>query len=181
MADFVKAFQYMMSDEDAAHLCKTVPDIGPKDKPGPFWAISGINSDAWPVDFARINALPLDKRLPEVMAFYKAHFWNSYMDQLTNQDIANRLLDGTVNTGMKPTLRALQLAVNDCKAGTLIADGKWGPRTLAAVNAAPANLLNCFRGERLAFYKLIVVKNPAKAKFLGTADAPGPWWRRALK
>ena len=50
MASFEVAFNWMMDNEDASRAYKTVPDTG-------GMAISGINSAAYPSDFARINAI----------------------------------------------------------------------------------------------------------------------------
>jgi lysozyme family protein len=161
----------MMDNEDRQRACKTVPDPTASDPNAQ--AISGINSAAYPGQFAAIEALPQTQRGPAVEQFYRMTFWNKWFDQLTSDDIAKRVLDAAVNMGPVTAVKILQQAV-----GSVI-DGTWGPNTVAAVNADD-NAVPEFQIARLAHYQQIVQNNPAEAHFLGDADNPGPWWMRAV-
>ena len=65
MADWNTSYNWMMDNEDYPRACRQVPDAGPADA-GPCYAISGINSAAWPNQFASIAAIPQDGREPAV-------------------------------------------------------------------------------------------------------------------
>ena len=188
MADFDVDYNFMMTNEDAAQAHALVPDA-----PGQWvtgadgarawqgaWAISGINSAAFPAQFAAIVAIPQTGRGPAIEAFYEAQFWNTYEGQLQDP-IAERVLDTAVNRGATSGVKVLQRAVNAC-GGTLIVDGRWGPLTVAAANACNQTaLLAALRAARLADYQAVVAANPALALYLGTAEAPGPWWIRSQR
>jgi lysozyme family protein len=166
MADFNIAFPWTMQFEDPRMDCAQVPDAAPAGVPGPCYAISGINSGAWPDDFATIAALAQDSRSPAVQAFYQAHFWNTWFDQLNTDDVAKRVFDFGVNAGSGTSVKTLQRAVNSL-GGNLTVDGRWGPNTLAASNAAdPVALQQAFIAARVAYYQAIVARNPANAIYL---------------
>ena len=187
MADFDTDFNFMMTDEDSTQAHALVPDApgtwavvaGAKTWQG-AWAISGINSKAFPADFAAIAALPQNQRGPAVELFYETLFWNTWEGSLSDA-IAERVLDTAVNRGGVNGVKVLQMAVNAC-GGSLTVDGRWGPATVAAANACDQDaLLAALRAARLADYQAVVAANPSDAQYLGTAEAPGPWWIRALK
>ena len=187
MADFDTDFNFMMTDEDSTQAHALVPDApgtwvvvaGAKMWQG-AWAISGINSKAFPADFAVIAALPQVQRGPAVEKFYETLFWNTWEGALSDA-IAERVLDTAVNRGGVNGVKVLQMAVNAC-GGSLTVDGHWGPATVAAANACDQDaLLAALRAARLADYQAVVAANPSDAQYLGTAEAPGPWWIRALK
>ena len=175
MSDFKTDLPFALENEDSQQLHAIVPD----DPPGSY-AISGINSHSFPEQFKKIVAIPQSQRGPAVDEFYEEQFWNSYQGQLSDL-IEKRILDEEINAGMKEGIIVLQKAINDC--GVKIdVDGYWGPKTVMAANSLDQNtLLNSIRKERLQYYKDIVAANPAKAKYLGTEQHPGPWWIRALK
>jgi lysozyme family protein len=175
MADFHTDYQYMEANEDRAQLHAIVPDAPPG-----AHAISGINSAAYPEDFARIAAIPQAQRGPAVEDFYRIHFWNEFEGQLSDQ-IAERVLDEAVNAGPGTGVRVLQKAIN-LTGGNVIVDGAWGPATISAANLCDqTRLLNSFRQARLQHYKDIAAADPSKASYLGTEQHPGPWWIRALQ
>jgi lysozyme family protein len=157
-----------MQNEDSRMACAQVPDAAPAGCAGPCFAISGINSGAWPADFATIAALPQASRAPAVEAFYQAHFWNNWFAQLTSDDLAKRVFDFAVNGGSGSAVKTLQQAVN-ALGGTLTVDGGWGPNTLAAVNAADQQaLVQAFIAARVAHYQAIAAANPADAQYLNS-------------
>jgi len=166
MADFDVAFQWTMQFEDTQMACAQVPDAAPSGCVGPCYAISGINSGAWPTEFDSIAALPQASRVPAVEAFYQAHFWNKWFGQLNSDDVAKRVFDFAVNGGSGTAVKTLQQAVN-ALGGSLTVDGGWGPHTVSAVNAAdPDALVQAFIAARAAHYQAIVAANPADARYL---------------
>lgn len=166
MANFNVAFQWSMQFEDPKMACAQVPDAAPAGIAGPCFAISGINSGAWPTDFAGIAALPQEGRSAAVGAFYKAKFWNQWLEQIESDDLAKRVFDFGVNGGAGTAVKTLQRALNSL-GGTLTVDGGWGPATLAATNAADAAaLVKGFIEERAAYYQAIVANHPADAAYL---------------
>lgn len=177
MADFLVSYNWMMDNEDRARQYKTVPDP----PPGSF-AISGINSAAYPNQFAVINALAQSARGSEVQNFYQTQFWNQWFNQLLSDDVAKRVFDEAVNAGPGTAVKVLQQAVNQIVTTPIAVDGGWGPNTLAAVNGCVAvALVSQVQQARLAHYQAIVAANPSDAKYLGTQQNPGPWWIRATQ
>lgn len=149
----------MMANEDRtqAHAC--VPDPCPTGCAGPCYAISGINSGAFPTQFAVIAAVPQAQRGPAVEQFYRAEFFNKYEAQLSDP-VAERVLDAMVNSGASTGVRLLQQAVN-ATGGDLAVDGAWGPLTVAAANAcSQAELVAAFQVRRAALYRDIVAAHP---------------------
>jgi lysozyme family protein len=166
MADFGVAFQWAMQFEDSLMACRQVPDAAPAGVAGPCYAISGINSGAWPQQFATIAALEESQRAPAVKSFYQAEFWNIWYAQLASDDVAKRVFDFSVNGGSGTAVKTLQQAVN-ALGGKLVVDGGWGPLTLAAANAAdPAALVEAFIEARVAHYQAIAAADPADAAYL---------------
>lgn len=170
MADWNTAYNWMMDKEDAPRACAQVSDACPSGVAGPCFAISGINSGAWPAEFAAIAALPQAQREPLVKQFYQNHFWNNWYAQLNSDDLCMRVFDFAVNAGSGSSVRCLQQAVNSLLptgATQLTEDGGWGPMTLKAANAAdPAALVSAFKAKRAAYYQSIVAANPNKSIFL---------------
>ena len=162
MADFNTAINFVLQNEDSTHSYATV-----KDSPPGAYAISGINSAAFPDQFVVINSIPQAQRGPAVLDFYKQEFWNKWYSQLISDDLACRVLDTAVNNGPGTAVKLLQLALNSIGTPTLNVDGEWGPATLAAANYAdPKSLLTAFRLARVNHYQAIVAKNPDNAKYL---------------
>ena len=101
----------------------------------------GIAANTYPdID---IKALTLD----QAKAIYRRDWWDKiHADQLPGA-VAFQLWDFAVNAGITRAVISLQRAVG------VADDGRLGPRTVAAVNAAPApDVLARFNAERLEFY-----------------------------
>ncbi|MGD0941282.1 MAG: putative peptidoglycan-binding domain-containing protein [Terracidiphilus sp.] len=179
MADWNTAYNWMMDFEDAPRACAQVPDAAPSGVAGPCYSISGINSGAWPAEFAPIAALPPAERSPLVQQFYENHFWNPWYAQVISDDVCKRVFDFAVNGGSGTAVRCLQQAVNSLLAlgvTPIPEDGGWGPATVGAVNAAdPAALQAAFQAKRIAYYQAIAAANPSKAVYLNA------WTARAEK
>jgi lysozyme family protein len=166
MADFDVAFQWAMQFEDPLMACEQVPDAAPAGVPGPCYAISGVNSGAWPAQFASIAAVPQNQRAAAVAAFYQAEFWNTWFTQLVSDDLAKRVFDFSVNAGSATAVKTLQQAVN-ASGGSLAVDGGWGPLTLGAANAADAaTLVAAFIQARVAHYEALAAADPADVVYL---------------
>ena len=191
MANFLVCYNWMMDNEDRARACTLVddkPDIYQKDSDGQLvldgegmpirigaYAISGVNSAAYPRQYATIAALPRGQRQAAVQTFYETEFWNRWYAQLNSDEVAKRILDAAVNMGPVTAVKLAQQA-----AGCAV-DGVWGPATVTAVNAVdPVAMTAAFKRVRLAHYQAIVAAHPADAVYLGTAVRPGPWWIRAV-
>ncbi len=177
MADFLVSYNWMLDNEDRSRQYKRVPDT-----PAGAFAISGINSLAYPKQFAAIDILPQVSRGPAVQRFYQTEFWNPWISQLLSDDVAKRVFDSAVNTGPGTAVKLLQTAINEIAATPITVDGGWGPQTVrAANNCVAVALVSRFQHARLEHYQAIVAKNPDDAVYLGTADKPGPWWIRATQ
>jgi lysozyme family protein len=168
VANWKTCYDFMMQNEDSRREHAIEPDAGGQ-------AISGINSAAFPLQFAKIAALPQAERGPEVEAFYSAAFWNRWFDQTASDEVAKRVFDADVNMGSVPAVRCLQMALGAC--GVVVTpDGHLGPVSVTAVNAAPQDqLVAAFQKARQDHYRAIVAAHPEKAVYL---DA---WLARAGK
>ena len=169
MADWNTAYNWMMDNEDYPRACKQVPDSAPAGVSGPCYAISGINSGAWPDQFAVIAAIPQDQRAASVQQFYQDKYWNNWYQQINSDDLCKRVFDFAVNGGTGQAVKCLQQAVNSLgsNAAPIAEDGGWGPHTLAAVNAAdPDALVAAYKAQRVAHYTAIANANPASAQYL---------------
>lgn len=189
VSQFSIAFAFLMTNEDPLMACEIKPDapgkwdntVSPRVWNGAH-VISGINSAAFPTQFAAIAAVPQEERLPEVMSFYQTIFWNKWYSEIVSDEVAKRVFDSAVNQGPATGVKIVQNAVNSLGGAQIESDGGWGPVTVAAVNNQnSAMLVNAFKAQRLAKYQETVDKNPALAHYLGTAENPGPWWIRAMK
>jgi lysozyme family protein len=168
MADFTTCFNWMMDNEDAARAYAMVPDVG-------GYAISGINSAAWPVQFEKIAALPVAQRAPLVELFYQTEFWNQWYAQLVSNDVAKRVFDTSVNIDEKKAVKLLQNAINGIVGNgssyTVATDGAWGPQTLTAANgASTSQLVSAFKQLRVAHYQANDANSPYLAQLIARAE-----------
>lgn len=96
-----------------------------------------------------------------VKDFYRRNFWPAWMGGIESQDLADWVFDKAVNMGTAQAVKLLQRAagVDD--------DGRWGPRTAAAVKAAdPSSLLEACREQARMFYRQLADNNPSQRQFL---------------
>jgi lysozyme family protein len=168
MANWKVSFDWMMDSEDPARAYAVVPDA----PPGAF-AVSGINSAAFPGEFEAIAALAQNERALAVEQFYERNFWNQWFAQIDSDEVAKRVFDASVNMGSAAAVRCLQKACNEAfgsdpsSESAEPTDGKWGPNTIKWANALPeADLVSEFQQARCAYYDCIVAKNPADAQYL---------------
>lgn len=171
MADFNTCFAWLMTSEDPTYSYKATPDA----PPGAF-AISGINSKAFPIEFQTIAAIPQANRALAVQHFYEWNFWNEWLAQLQSNEVAKRVFDCAVNEGPGHAVKLLQMAVAQLIGVQDGIDGHWGPVTLQrANNCKPDMLAAGFRQVRAQAYRDIVTSNQADAKYLDG------WLARAAK
>jgi lysozyme family protein len=99
---------------------------------------------------------------------YRTQYWNLIQgDAITSNIVAAQLLSIGVNDGMGTAIKLAQQAVG------VVADGSFGPHTLAAINAVqPAQFLAQFDATAKAHYNAIVAAQPSKA-----GDLKG-WYNR---
>lgn len=97
-----------------------------------------------------------DRQWKQVMKVY----WDSCKgDQINNQSVANIVVDWAVNSGVAGR-KGVQSALH------LYADGIFGPKTLAALNAEPSKCVFCkIKEARENFYKSLVQKKPSQLVF----------------
>lgn len=94
-------------------------------------------------------------------------FWNPMMGSLiVHQRPAMQLVDFAWGSGPFEAVRAVQRALNADFGAGLVVDGRMGPRTLAAINAAPADPLNrSIHRARTAYLLDLIRRVPSQEKF----------------
>lgn len=108
-------------------------------------------------------------------AIYRAEWWDRYgYGRIRDQDCATKLLDVSVNLGPGRAHRLAQKAAQQCGHPDLLADGKFGPATAAAINTSdPRAFLRAYCTEQREWYERLVVERPKMSVFLVG------WLRRA--
>lgn len=166
MADFEKAYKFMIPNEVFRYgdpRCIFYSN-DPDDAGG---------ATAWGIteEVARKHGYTGDMiDLPEATAkhIYREGYWR--FEGITDQRVAAKLFDMSVNMGPR---QATLLAQGVAGATP---DGKYGPRTEAALNALPpAVALNNLSIAQTNFYHGLIRKKPSNQKFLTG------WLRRARK
>lgn len=159
MADYEPAFNRLLEHEGGY----TVDHAGPT-KYGITLRVLDVDIDGdGDIDASDISALtPADAK-----EFYHRHWWMNYRYYaITNQEIATKVLDLSVNMGPKQAHRLVQRALRSCDFN-VIEDGYIGPKTLDAINDAnPNELLAAIRSEAAGFYRLIAEKQPNYRRYL---------------
>ena len=166
MADFEKAYQFMIRNEVVCYgddRCIFYSNH-PNDPGGPTaWGITekvarkhGYEGDM--IDFKEAEAKEI----------YRKDYWK--YGGLLDQRVASKLFDMAVNMG------PAQAALLAQEAGGAHPDGKYGPKTEAALNALPGGAaINNLCLAQANFYNALVKKRPASQVFLKG------WLRRARK
>ena len=155
MADFNPAFERMIHDE-GGYVLHNVPG----DRGGQTYAgIARKMNPNWPgwsvIDAGNTPSAQL------VHDFYRANFWEDIKgDQITNQSVASDIFNFYVNTG-RPAKVLAQLVVGATP------DGAFGPRTIAAINAAdPEKFILAYALAKITRYRDIVTRDRSQLKFL---------------
>lgn len=163
MADFEQAFQRLMKDEGV------ILSNDPVDRGGQtFSGISRKFHASWAgwkdIDHGGIPPLSL------VREFYRDTFWTPVRaDEIASQKVAEVLFSQFVNMGVNG-IKLMQTSLG------LIADGKVGQKTLAALNGVDEEIvLMRYALANIARYHAIGMKDKTQRRFW-----PG-WIRRALE
>lgn len=148
MADFSAAIDFVLANEGGY-----VND--PDDRGGE--TNFGISKRSYPsLDIAKLTR-------EQAIDIYKRDYWR--FDQLRDQALATKLFDMSVLTSPKRAVQLFQSSI--CSCGHILpVDGLWGPRTIAAANAIPADeLLNTFIQEVKNYFGRLILQTPSNAKF----------------
>lgn len=106
--------------------------------------------------------------IEDAFKIYKEYWWDKFgYDRITDQSIATKLLDMSINMGQKQAVKILQCAcVRYGVNGNLACDGVLGANTINIVNSTDSiKLLNYIRSECAVFYMNLIKKNPKLARY----------------
>ena len=169
MADLRKALDYVLGWEGG--LSDHPSDHGGKTNLGITQAALDAARKArpkagYPKDVADLST-------EQAVDIYSRDYVPKGWDGILDQAVATVYLDMAVNSGPGRATTLLQRAL--CATGNPVnVDGSFGPKTLAALNAAdPSQLIGAYQQQRVAFYTHLVDSDPTQAVFLRG------WLRRA--
>lgn len=152
MASFDVAFNWVMDTEDPQRRYAEKGDNKGR-------VISGVNSRAWPEQFAQLQLIPQALRGLAVKTFYQVNYWNRWLEQLHSDEVAKRVMDMQVNGG--PAVRYLQHAIAEAGGKALTIDGEWGPHTVEEANACDEyQIVSAFKAERAQYYRDCAERDP---------------------
>jgi lysozyme family protein len=149
---FLKAFDYLMYHEGG--YVKDPKDAGGETK-------FGVSKRSYP--HLDIKNLTRD----QARQIYFVDFWmKAKCEQIEDENIAIKLFDLTVHTGIPQAIKLIQRALR--AAGAQVAeDGIIGSITLKAINDADStDLLAAIKSESAGYYRLIANANPSQQKFI---------------
>ena len=165
MADFEPVYVATINNEGGYTLTNDKDDAGGMTYAG----ISRVFNPSWEgwalID--RGEEVPTDM----VRAFYRSEFWNPLnADLIQNQQVAKSMYDFAVNTSPKVVVLLVQGICG------VVADGRIGPKTLAALNALPPRLFHAeFGMAKVIRYSESVDRRPVNKKYLHG------WIKRVIK
>lgn len=140
----------------------------PNDRGGPTnWGITlGVLSE-WRRKKVTAEDVKNMKR-EEAIQIYKAKYWDSInLDSIKSSLIAELVFDQSVNRGPLTAAKNLQEAYNSISQIWLKVDGKIGPLSVSAINAAKTiDLAIAFFKDAQLDYATIVAKNRTQADFI---------------
>lgn len=107
----------------------------------------------------------------EARLIYKKNYWDKYKWQELKWPVCLCCLDCCINHGKFAYI--LQRAAVECGQSVVI-DGKFGPKTFAALKACePQKLVKAIYKQRKIYYEKIIARNPSQEKYRKG------WMRRA--
>jgi lysozyme family protein len=156
---FLKAFEYLMYHEGGYVNDKN--DTGGETR-------YGISKRSYP----NLDIKNLTK--DQAREIYHKDFWlKAKCEEINDDNLAIKLFDLCVNTGISQAVKLIQRALRSAKQ-IVAEDGLIGPNTLSAINRAdPTDLLAALKSESAGYYRMIVQANPSQQKFIQG------WLRRA--
>ena len=86
MANPLICIPFVERHEDESLACEPATDSNG------YGVLCGINEKWWPLDYARIVAMPQSERLGAVTAFYQEHYWPEGLAQIASNKIAAYVL-----------------------------------------------------------------------------------------
>jgi lysozyme family protein len=149
---FLKAFDFLMYHEGGY--------VNDPDDPGGETKY-GISKRSYP--HLDIKKLTRD----QVRQIYYVDFWmKAGCEQIDDENIASKLLDLAVHTGISQAALLIQRALR--AAGEPVdEDGVIGPATLAAVDKAdPTALSAALKSEAAGYYRLLAALKPSQQRFI---------------
>ncbi len=172
MAIFLYAHQFSQGFEINKNPALGGPYAVKTDNKG-VECIGGVSKKLFPIDFARIAALPENERGAEIRDFYLYQLWvPSNLKELNSQSLANRVFDGAVSLGigMQMPVIILQWAFNLLRpfgSRPLAMSGSIDLDTIAAVNSVSEDkMLMSYSVERIRRYRRMAEKNKDDYRFL---------------
>lgn len=114
------------------------------------------------------------KPMPQAKAveIYKAEFWKSVYNDISNQTVATKIFDFAVNAGHPNSHKRAQMAANDL-GQQLTVDSQLGPKSIAAINACGPGFVQAFKKQMENHYEERIQARPQNAKFRNN------WFKRA--
>ena len=99
----------------------------------------------------------------EAKLIYKKNYWDRYGWEQLEYSVAVCCLDCCINHGGFALI--LQRAAIDCGQSVTV-DGKFGPKTFAALKACPPlTLAKNIYEQRKKYYEKLIARNPSQEKF----------------
>ncbi len=178
MADFNKAMAYILPIEggfvndpsDPGGATKYGISLRFLKSVGEFEGFNGDKDKDGDIDVDDILLLSTS----DASLIYKKEFWNLFRyDQINDDNIANKVMDFSINIGPHHAHKIIQRALNllPPKPGTtkeyLQVDGNLGPRTMAAINnARPDRLMLTIQAVLAVYYVNITESNHVFEKYI---------------
>lgn len=102
--------------------------------------------------------------VPQAQTCYRGGFWPELYDHINDQTFAEKLFDMGVLMGPGTAVKLAQISMHEDGALAVVTDGKFGPVTLAQVNAVGD--LSKYRSVLLNHVMNIVNNDPSQAQFI---------------
>lgn len=149
MANFELAVTKTLKREGGDKIVRNPADRGGVTK-------YGISKAAYP----QLNIEKLTEE--DAKRIYKTDYWDKVQgDNISSQPVAEDIFDTAVVMGVKGSVKLTQIALD------IIPDGIFGPKTLEAINGAPAaGFLPRFMLAKIARYVHICNKDKSQSVFL---------------
>lgn len=155
MADYKQLIPFILKSE-GGYVNDPTDSGGPTNK--------GVTLNTYRSVYGRAKTINDLKHMTdnEWRHIFKTLYWDKCKaDDITDQSIANLLVDWAYNSGPSVAIRHIQRIVG------VEADGIIGRKTLSAINQhSPLPLFGALKQDRIAFYHTTATKNPLKKKFL---------------
>ena len=170
MADFKPAFEFVLHHEDPTRSGKVTVDAGGRTR---FGIAEKFHADL-PEEFF---TMPAEDALALAEKIEEREYWDSMrLTAVKNQNVANKLLDMDVNTGVRQATVYAQRALNAIASpdGHVAEDGVIGAGTLAGIHGVdPIAYYQLLCQMSMAHYRHVAAVNPEQ-----TGNLAG-WIKRA--